>query len=116
MTPIIQSTTNQNEIKTLESLIDGATEVHLAVENRDIEAIYTFEASRLLEKDRDGETPLHYAAINNDLEICKILINRNPDIIHITDVEDKTAYDWVREYNDEYNSHINTCDLLKKLN
>jgi len=106
----------ETELKTLDCLVEGATDVHLAVENRNIQALYTFESSQLLKKDRDGETALHYAAINDDVEICKILINRNPDIIHITDVEDKTAYDWVREYNDEYHSHINTCDLLKKLN
>ena len=107
---------SETEVITLDCLVYGATEVHLAVENRDIESIYTFQSTKLLEKDRDGETPLHYAALNDDLDICKILINRNPDIIHIKDIENKTAYDWVREYNDEYGSHIKTCDFLKKYN
>lgn len=116
MTPIIQQELTETEIQTLDCLIDGATEVHLAVENRDIEALYTFESVKLLEKDHNGETPLHYAAINDDLEICKILINRNPNIIHLTDEEDKTAYDWMREYNQEFSSHIEICDFLKKFN
>ena len=116
MTPVIQITMNENEIKTLECLIDKATEVHLAVENRNIEAIYTFDAAKLLEKDNNGETPLHYAAINNDLEICKILINRNPYIIHITDVENKTAYDWMCEYKQEFDTHTEIYDFLKKFN
>ena len=47
--------------------------------------------------------------LNEEIDLASLMV-------HITDVEDKTAYDWVREYNDEYNSHINTCDLLKKLN
>ena len=51
------------------------------------EAIYTFETHRLLEQDQDGETALHYAAMNNELEICKILINRNPNIIGIKDID-----------------------------
>ena len=100
----------------LEDLVEDATDVHLAVENRDIEALNTFEPSRLLEQDRDSETALHYAAVNDDLEICKILIERNPEIIGIKDVEDKTAYDWACEYNNEYNSHIEICEFLKKFN
>ena len=98
----------------LEDLTEDATDVHLAVVNRNIEAIYTFETHRLLEQDQDGETALHYAAINNELEICKILINRNPNIIDIKDIDNMTAYDWACEYNNEYNSHIEICDFLKK--
>ena len=100
----------------LEDLVEDATDVHLAVENRDIEAINTFEPSRLLDQDRDGETALHYAAVNDDIDICKILIQRNPNIVGIKDVEDKTAYDWACEYNQEYNSHKTVCEFLKGYN
>lgn len=98
----------------LEDLVEDATDVHVAVENRNIEALYTFDIIRLLEQDCDGETALHYAAINDDLEICKILINRNREIVGIKDVEDKTAYDWACEYNNEYKSHNEICEFLKK--
>ena len=113
MTP--DQTENRPAVTTLlEDLVEDATDVHLAVENRNIEVLYTFEIARLLEQDRDGETALHYAAVNDDLEICKILIQRNPEIIGIKDVEYKTAYDWACEYNNEYNSHIEICEFLKK--
>lgn len=100
----------------LEDLVEDATDVHLAVENRDIEALYNFEPSRLLDQDSDGETALHYAATNNELELCKILINRNPNIIHIKDIDNMTAYDLACEYNQEYNSHQTVCEFLKKFN
>ena len=102
MTP--DQTENRPAVTTLlEDLVEDATDVHLAVENRNIEVLYTFEIARLLEQDRD-----------DDLEICKILIQRNPEIIGIKDVEYKTAYDWACEYNNEYNSHIEICEFLKK--
>lgn len=100
----------------LEDLVEDATDVHLAVENRDIEALNTFEPSRLIEQDRDKETALHYAAVNDDTDICKILISRNPNIIHMKDIENKTAYDWACEYNHEYNSHQTVCAFLKQFN
>lgn len=100
----------------LEDLNEDATDVHLAVVNRDIEAIRSFEKHRLLDQDQDGETALHYATINNEIELCKILINRNPNIIHIKDIDNMTAYDWACEYNNEYNSHQSVCDFLKKYN
>jgi ankyrin repeat protein len=95
-------------------LSPGATDAHIAVETRNIEALRTIPKEELLFTDSDGETALHYAAINDDTEICKILINRNIDIVYIKDVENKTAYDWVMEYNEEYKCHIKTCEFLKK--
>ena len=99
-------------IKSMNDLVDGATLSHLAVETRDIYYLTTVNKDEFLKTDIDGETPLHYASINDDLEICKILISRNPTIINIKDIENKTAYDWILEYNLEYNSHN---DILKEL-
>ena len=97
----------------LSDLVKYATMSHLAVENRDINYLTNVDRNELSKKDRDGETPLHYAAVNDDFEICKLLVSRNPEIINIKDVENKTAYDWVLEYNLEYNSHINIINFLK---
>lgn len=102
---------------TLDDLSDGASRAHLAVENEDIVAISSLTQSEMMATDRDGETALHYAATNGNLEICKILINMNPDIVHIKDIDNKTAYDWAVSYNIEYNgTHQEVCDLLSKYN
>jgi ankyrin repeat protein len=100
--------------QSIEDLVYGATLSHLAVENRDIKFLTNVNKEDLLIKDRDGETPLHYAALNDDLEICKLLILRNPELINIKDIENKTAYDWSYEYNLEYNSHIDIINELKQ--
>lgn len=100
--------------KDMSDLVKGASLSHLYVENRNIEGLYTLKKEELLNVDRDGETALHYAAVNDDVELCKILINKNKDIINIKDIENKTAYDWVMSYNEEYNSHTSVCEFLKK--
>ena len=98
----------------IDELIPGATSAHYAVETRDTDALRSIEPMTLLSQDRDGETPLHYAATNGDLEICQLLVNMNPDIVHIKDVDNKTAYDWAVSYNEEYNgSHTDVCNFLK---
>ena len=94
-------------------LVEGATELHLAVVNSDINAFTGVEPEAILVPDCDGETVLHYAATQGDLEICKLLININKSIIDIKDVENKTALDWATAYNIEYNgSHQDVCDYL----
>ena len=104
------------EPKTMLDLVSGATVAHLAVENRDHTALCALTSESLLTQDRDGETPLHYAATNGNLEMCKLLINMNPDIVHIKDIDNKTAYDWAVAYNIEYNgTHQEVCDFLKTL-
>ena len=100
--------------KEMNDLVEGASLSHLYVENRNIEGLYTLKKEELLNVDRDGETALHYAAVNDDVELCKILINKNKDIVNIKDIEKKTAYDWAMSYNEEYNSHSSVCEFLKK--
>ena len=90
-----------------QGLVPGSTAAHLAVENRDIATMRSIDPAVLATQDRDGETPLHYAATNGNLEICKIIIDLNPDIVNITDSENKTAYDWALTYN-----HQEICDYL----
>ena len=97
---------------TLDDLIIGANEAHLAVENKDMGYLEKCDIKLFMEKDRDGETPLHYAAVNDDLEICKLLVERNSEIITIKDIEHKTAYDWCLEYFDEYTSHEKIIEFL----
>lgn len=87
-------------------LVPGSTAAHLAVENRDT-SMRSIDPAVLATQDCDGETPLHYAATNGDLEMCKIIIGLNPDIVNITDNENKTAYDWALTYN-----HQEICDYL----
>lgn len=101
-------------IMTFDDLVSGASEAHLAVQNRDIEHLTSLSPESLLIKDCDGETPLHYAATNDDLEICKILIKMNPGILQIKDIDNKTAYDWALAYNSEYNSHQEVCAFLSR--
>jgi ankyrin repeat protein len=97
----------------INELAEGATKAHLAVENNDISVIQLIEPSSILVQDNDGETPLHYAATNGNVEICKILVEKNPKILTIKDVDNKTAYDWALAYNAEYNgSHKDVCDFL----
>ena len=108
--------TNEFEYNDLSDISKGATLAHLAVEKRDLDYLNRVDIDKLLDTDVDGETPLHYAAVNSDIEICKLLISRNPTITWIKDIENKTAYDWVREYNEEYNSHIDLCDYFKNIN
>ena len=104
------------ESKSLINLVPGATVAHLAVENRDISMLNTLSPEILMIQDRDGETALHYAATNGDLKMCKIIIGLNPGIVNITDIENKTAYDWAVCYNVEYNgTHQAVCDYLKTL-
>ena len=100
--------------QTLEDLSQGATLVHLAVENNDISYINTVDKELILKVDRDLETPLHYAAVNNNLELCKILLNKAPELLNMKCIEGNTALDWVNEYNLEYNnSHIDLVEFLE---
>jgi hypothetical protein len=101
---------------TLSDLVEGASLAHLAVEKNDILSIKNMKPSLVMQQDRDGETPLHYAATNGNLKMCKILVNMNPDIVHIKDMDNKTAYEWAVAYNIEYNgTHQEVCDFLKTL-
>jgi ankyrin repeat protein len=103
------------EPKTMLDLVPEATVAHLAVENCDTKALCALTSESLLTQDRDGETALHYAATNGNLEMCKLLINMNTDIVHIKDIDNKTAYDWAVAYNIEYNgTHQEVCDYLMK--
>ena len=102
-------------MNTINELVSGATLAHVAVENRDSNALRLMDPTSLLKQDRDGETVLHYAATNGDLKMCKIIIELNPDIVNITDIENKTAYDWALAYNEEYNgTHQEVCDYLQE--
>jgi len=99
-------------ITNLNDLSEGATIYHLAVENRDHEQLKKASKTELEKLDRDGESVLHYAAINDDNETCKLLLELNPDLRNIKCIEGKTALDWTKEYQSEYNSHQEICALL----
>ena len=100
---------------TFEDLVEGATLSHLHVQNRNIIELNKLPKDILLSTDIDGETALHYAATNDDLEICKVLIEDSPELLYIKDIDSKTAYDWAKSYNEEYNSHLEVCSYLKTL-
>jgi len=101
-------------IRDMSGLVPGATIVHIAVENRDLDTIKNASNDLLIRCDRDGETPLHYASVNDDLEICKLLLSKNPALLNIKCIEGKTALDWAKEYNAEYNSHTEIINFLEK--
>ena len=99
----------------MSDLTVGAGLAHLYVENRNFLELEKINPALLLHKDRDGETAFHYAAINEDIEVCKLLIRRNPQLFNITDVEGKTAYDWIACYSEESGSHGEMLTYLKTL-
>ena len=103
---------NSEYITELNDLPEGSTIYHLAVENRDHEQLKKASKSNLETLDRDGESVLHYAAVNNDIETCKLLLELNPNLKDIKCIESKTALDWAKEYQSEYNSHQEVCDFL----
>ena len=100
-------------MNSINDLAEGATKYHLAVENRDLELLKKASKKDLEILDRDGESVFHYAAVNDDLETCKLLLELNPNLINIKCIEDKTALDWAKEYQNEYNSHHIVCNFLK---
>lgn len=103
---------NSEYITELNDLPEGSTIYHIAVENRDHEQLKKASKSNLEMLDRDGESVLHYAAVNNDIETCKLLLELNPNLKDIKCIEGKTALDWAKEYQSEYNSHQEVCDFL----
>jgi ankyrin repeat protein len=107
--------TTTDFIKNMSDLVSGATIVHLAVENRDLETIKNAPKDLISTLDRDGESPLHYAAVNNDLEICKLLLFKSPDLLNIKCEEGKTALEWAKAYHSEYNSHLEIITFLENL-
>ncbi len=92
----------------------GETQSHLAVEERCYRFFDNVDKNELLKTDIYGETPLHHAVGNEDLKMCKLLISRNKKIIHMKDMDMKTAYDWAVEYNLAYNSHIAIVKELRQ--
>ena len=111
----MQSTHEDKIVLTLDDLVEGATLVHLAVENNDISYINTANKELIIKVDRDLETPLHYAVVNNNLELCKILLNKAPELLNMKCIEYKSALDWGNEYNLEYNnSHIEVVNFLEQ--
>ena len=111
----MSSITSEETIpKMLDDLVEGSTIYHLAVENRDTAILLSATEDNLLKVDRDKETPLHYAAVNDDLELCKLLLSKAPALRDMRCVEGKSALDWVIEYNEEYNSHVEMIAFLKE--
>jgi ankyrin repeat protein len=110
-----QKTMEQDYQYTFEDMLEGATLSHLYVQNRNVNEINKLSKNVILSKDIEGETALHYAATNNDVEICKILIGKCPELLYIKDIDSKTAYDWAKIYNDEYNNNLEVCLYLKSL-
>ena len=111
---IMSLTLDESNIHSLDDLVEGATIYHLAVENRDTATLLSAAEENLMKVDRDKETPLHYAAVNDDLEICKLLLSKAPHLKEMKCVEGKTALDWVIEYNEEYNSHVDIIAFLQE--
>jgi ankyrin repeat protein len=109
-------TPDEQILTTLEDLVEGATDAHVAVENRDISILMSYPEEDLLKQDIDGETVLHYAVSNEDLEICELLTTRNSQIVHIKDIEGKTSFDYAVEYKNKLETHKEICDFLQKLN
>lgn len=98
----------------IEDLVEGASLVHLAVENNDISYINNVDKESLLKVDRDLETPLHYAAVNDNLELCKLLLTKAPELLNMKCIEGNTALDWAFEYHLEYDSHYSICQFLSQ--
>ena len=105
--------TTSDFIKDMSDLGSGATIAHLAVENRDLETIKNAPNDLIRKLDIDCESPLHYAAVNDDLEICKLLIDKCPDLLNIKCEEGKTALEWAKSYHSEYNSHLEIINFLE---
>ena len=84
----------------VDNLINGATKAHKAVEEGENNKLSILSKAELMQTDEDGETPLHYAATNGNLEICKILINKCPEILFIRDNDGGTAYDYAVKYSE----------------
>lgn len=101
---------------TIEDLVKKSTDAHVAVENRDIQTLMSYPEEELLKQDIDGETVLHYAVSNEDLEICELLVSRNSQIVHIKDIDGKTAFDYAIECKNKLETHKEICDFLHKLN
>ena len=105
---------NATNMTKMSDLVEGAGLPHLHTENRNIDALETMNPPLLMLKDKSGETALHYAATNDDVEVCRMLIRRNPALLNVKDNEEKTAYDWVVSYNEEYKSHTKILEFLKQ--
>jgi ankyrin repeat protein len=80
------------------TLFPGATQVHLAVEQNDINKLKTFSKQELLVTDNDGETPLHYAATNGNKIMCDWLIDKCPELRNMKDIEGNTAIYWAQKH------------------
>ena len=100
-------------ITNLNDLSEGATIYHLAVETRDHKQLKKASNTELEILDKDRESVLHYAAVNNDIETCKLLLELNPSLRDIKCIEGKTALDWAKEYQSEYNTYQPLCDFLE---
>ena len=75
-------TIDENNIHSLDDLVEGATIYHLAVENRDTVTLLSATEDNLMKVDRDNETTLHYAAVNDDLVQILPKIDTHVDLIY----------------------------------
>ena len=48
-------------------------------------------------QNKDGWTALHFAVSRYEAQIVKLLVDKNPGIVSLKDVEGNTALDWARE-------------------
>lgn len=88
-----------------------------AIRNRDIDFLKKYLEQgvdvNLTEKVNDGLTPIEFAAYKNDLELCKLLLNYNPDLSLTKRLIFWTVYHSNNELFSlflKYNSPINQID------
>lgn len=76
----------------------GTTKAKLAVDNGDIAKLAECTSQELLEFDVQENNSLHDAATLEEFEMCKIIMEKIPEIIHNKNVYGDTPYDSALKY------------------
>lgn len=103
---------NETELLSLSDLVDDATLIHLAINNRDLNVIRSTSPEELLCLDCDLETPLHYAVTNNDVDFCRLLVKKQPKLLTMKCIDGNTPFDLAVSYKEEYNTHLETYNYF----
>ena len=102
----------EKELLSLSDLVDDATLIHLAIDNRDFNEIQSASPEELLCVDCDLETPLHYAVTNNDVDFCKILVKKQPRLLDMKCRDGNTPFELAVSYKEEYKTHLETYNYF----